>query len=71
MIPISLELNAYLVFIRIAILFWLIYTPLIWIYYKYLGKRFTRTHSLWNEFFISLFSVLLAGYLEIFVYDLF
>lgn len=71
MIPISLELNAYLVFIRIAILFSLIYIPVIVVYLKYLSKYHGNSEKCLVELLLPISSLLLASYLETFVYDLF
>lgn len=71
MIPISLELNAYLVFIRIAVLFLLIYTPVIVVYLKYLSKCHSQYRKYLSEFLLIVASFMLATHLETFVYDLF
>jgi len=71
MIPISLELNAYLVFIRIAILFLLIYIPAAIISVKYWRKYPSIDVKCITDLTLLIGSLLLAAYLETFVYDLF
>lgn len=71
MIPIPTDLNTYLTFIRIAILFLLIYIPAIWVYLKYLCKYHGNSEKYLVELILPIGSLLLAAHLETFVYDLF
>lgn len=72
MIPIPTDINAYLIFIRIAILFLLTYIPL-----NHFDRRILTSPYLseWRKSLSALltiiFSLLLAVHLETFVYDLF